>query len=189
MLKRRSDYGTSEAILYGLHGEKKKTIQVPSLQACSFMGIAAALLMLSMLPLLALAGSFAWEAWAKMLRVRKRGVHLGFWRIIFSVGRSHFSFFYFTSFHLIRYYMAAIICLGFIFHPLWYVLMLTLLLSSSVDYCLKRPQLNFLQFIFYYVADHLSYQLGVFGGCVRERSFGSYSVKVMKKAITHYVQG
>lgn len=189
MLKRRSDYGTSEAILYGLHGEKKKTIQVPSLQACSFMGIAAALLMLSLLPLLASAVSFAWEAWAKMLRVRKRGVHLGFWRIIFSVGRSHFSFFYFTSFHLIRYYMAAIICLGFIFHPLWYVLMLTLLLSSSVDYCLKRPQLNFLQFIFYYVADHLSYQLGVFGGCVRERSFGSYSVKVMKKAITHYVQG
>jgi len=189
MLKRRFDYGTSEAILYGIHSEKKKTVQLPLIATCSFLSIVGALITLSILPLLASVNCFALEVSMKIWRIRKSKIHLGLWRILFSVARSHFSFFYFTSFHLIRYYMVALICLGFFFHSVWYAFLLTLLLSSLVDYCLKRPRLGLPLFLFYYTVDHLSYQLGVFAGCLRKRSFGSYSLRIMKKVMTNYTPG
>jgi mycofactocin system glycosyltransferase len=189
MLKRRFDYGTSEAILYGIHSEKKKTVQLPLIATCSFLSIVGALITLSILPLLASVNCFALEVSMKIWRIRKSKIHLGLWRILFSVARSHFSFFYFTSFHLIRYYMVALICLGFFFHSVWYAFLLTLLLSSLVDYCSKRPRLGLPLFLFYYTVDHLSYQLGVFAGCLRKRSFGSYSLRIMKKVMTNYTPG
>jgi mycofactocin glycosyltransferase len=189
MFKRRADYGTSEAILYRMHPEKKKTVQLPVLPTCSFLAIVGALITQSIFPLLLPVCCLVYEALMKILRIRKKNLHLGLWKILFSVARSHFSFFYFTSFHLIRYYLVALICLGFFFHSVWYLLLLTLLLSSVVDYCLKRPRLSFPIFIFYYTVEHLFYQLGVFLGCLRERSFGSYSLRFMKKITTHYVPG
>jgi hypothetical protein len=58
-----------------------------------------------------------------------------------------------------------------------------------VDYCLKCPRLGLPLFLFYYTVDHLSYQLGVFAGCLRKRSFGSYSLRIMKKVMTNYMPG
>jgi mycofactocin system glycosyltransferase len=189
MLKRRADYGTSEAILYGMHPKKKKTFQVPLLATSNFLALVIALIFLSMIPLLVAVGCFVYEASMKILRVNKMDLNIGLRTLLFSVARNHFSFFYFASFHLIRYYFVTLICLGFFFHSVWYLLFFMVLLSSLVDYNLRRPQLTFPVFFFYYAIDHLSYQLGVFAGCLRKKSFGSYVPKFMRKAMTSYMSG
>jgi hypothetical protein len=50
-----------------------------------------------------------------------------------------------------------------------------------VDYAIKRPRLGFPVFLFYYLLEHLSYQTGVFAGCLRLRSFGSYKVRLVRR--------
>jgi hypothetical protein len=189
MLKRRADYGTSEAILYGMHSEKKKTVQLPFLATCSFVAVVGALMTHSVYLLAVSAGCLLCEALIKMWRVHTTNLHLRFGKVLLSVVRSQFSFSYFTSFHLVRYYMAALFSIGLFFHPAWSVLFFALLISSVVDYWVKRPQLVFPLFLFYYFVDHLSYQLGVIVGCMREKSFGSYSLRFFRKAAAHSMPG
>lgn len=181
MLKRRADYGTSEATLYGMHPEKKKTFQVPLLATSSFLALIIALMSLSITPLLVAVGCFIFETVMKLMRISKMNLNMPLWRILFSVVRSYFSFYYFASFHVIRYYMVLLLFLGFGFHPLWLLCLLMLVLSASVDYHLRQPQLNFLSFLCYYALDHMSYQLGVLIGCVRAKTFRSYIPRFMRR--------
>jgi mycofactocin system glycosyltransferase len=189
MLKRRGDYGTSEAILYGIHPEKKKVFQLPPLAASNFLALIIALMSMTITPLLIAVGCFVFETAMKLMRISKMNLNMPLWRILFSVVRSHCSFFYFASFHVIRYYMVTLIVLGFFFHSVWFLLFLMVLLSSTVDYSSRRPRLVFPLFLFYYVLDHLSYQSGVFTGCVRDKTFGSYVPKFIRRIMTAHTFG
>jgi hypothetical protein len=183
MLKRRADYGTSEALLYSLHEEKKKVFQLPPLAAAMFLALCIAILLFSVVPLLPAGVCFIVEALTKMGRIGRLNASLSPWKILFSTVRSHFSFCYFVSFHLIRYYLLLFLLLGILFHTVLYVCLFMLIVASSVDYSLKRPSLSFPLFLFYYVLEHISYQLGVFAGCLRRKTFGSYSARVVRKLV------
>jgi mycofactocin glycosyltransferase len=181
MLKRRADYGTSEALLYTLHGEKKKVFQLPPFSALSFLSFSLALLFLSPLFLIPMGISLVLEGIVKTGRVRKMKLGISGWKALFSVGRSHFSFFYFISFHLVRYYLIALILLGFAFPPFFLFSLFLALLSSSVDYMTKRPALMYPSFFFFSTLDHISYQAGVCAGCVKAGTFRSYGARILKK--------
>jgi len=181
MLKRRADYGTSEALLYELHPDKKKIFQVPPLAATAFVALLSALLSQSMLPLPAAAGSFVYEAASKALRMRKTDVHVPLTTLLFSIVRGHFSFFYFASFHVVRYYLIPLFLLGVFFHPLWLACVAMLLVASIVDQTVKRPRLAYPVFLCFYCLEHLSYQVGVFAGCLQRRNFGSYVPRFFRR--------
>jgi hypothetical protein len=99
----------------------------------------------------------------------------------FAVLRGQLSFIYFLLFHLVRYYLAALLALGFAVPRLWLLAGFSLIYAAAVDFTVKKPRLNFLPFLFYYSAEHLAYQLGVAAGCVRRRSFRSYRVSVQRR--------
>ena len=181
MLRRRADYGTSEALLYALHEERKKTLQLPPLAATAFVALIAALLSFSLWPLFVAAGAFLVEAILKMVKIGRMKVRVGSGKVLFSTVRADFSFFYFISFHLVRYYLSLFVVGGVLFHPLWCLGFLMLVLTSAVDYTLRRPGLTFPLFLFYYGCEHISYQLGVFAGCVKQRTFGSYAPRFIRK--------
>ncbi|MGD0486687.1 MAG: mycofactocin biosynthesis glycosyltransferase MftF [Syntrophorhabdales bacterium] len=183
MMKRRADYGTSEAPLYTLHREKRKMFQLPSLAAIAFLSLCIAILSFSLFPLLAAAGCFLFEAATKTLRIMRSGVHVTRRKIVFSTVRTYFSLFYFVSFHVVRYYVIFLLPLGILFPPLWPLCLFMLILSALVDYTAKRPRLVFPVFFFYYFLDHLSYQVGVLLGCVRAGTFRSYRPGLVRKAV------
>ena len=85
-------------------------------------------------------------------------------------------FFYFSFFHLVRYYLILILVLGFLLHSLWLFGGVAVLYTSIVDYYVKKPSLNYPFFLFFYLLEHLAYQAGVFWGCLKLRHFGSYLV-------------
>ena len=181
MLKRRADYGTSEAVLYRLHPEKKKVFQVPPPAAAAFLAVCTAMLFRTPLPLCAAGVCLAGEACSKAVKINRLGLGLARGRVLASVARSYFSCAYFISFHVVRYYLAPLLLLGFLFHPVWLLGGFLVGVSSSVDYAIKRPRLGFPAFLFYYVLEHLSYQTGVLAGCLRARSFGSYKVRLVRR--------
>lgn len=174
MLRRRFEYGTSEAALYLKHPEKKKQFSVPLFDGLSFLTLSCAVLSGTPALLLLIPFFFAAGYAQKAVFLKKIQVVISHKSLFLSAVRSTFSFYYYAGFHLIRYYLVPLIILGFVHPPLWLLLLIMLALVSLVDYRNKKPLLPFPVFLFYYVLEHGFYQAGVFAGCVKHRCFRCY---------------
>jgi cellulose synthase/poly-beta-1,6-N-acetylglucosamine synthase-like glycosyltransferase len=165
MIQRRGAYGTSEAVLYRTHRDKKKSFLIPLWAGLSFLATALAILLLNLYPLAAIPVFFGIDLISKS-HLQGRTWH--------GTLRSYLSFYYFISFHLVRYYLILLVSLGVLFHPLWFLCAFMLLLTSIVDYAVKKPRLFYPVYLFFYSLEHLAYQIGVFWGCLKLVYFGSY---------------
>jgi mycofactocin system glycosyltransferase len=174
MLRRRSDYGTSEAVLYRTHRDKKKTFPVSLYSGLSFLALALAVLLVNPYPLIAVLLLFGLDIWRRSATLAKFKMVLSFLQVLNSTFRSYLSFFYFAFFHLVRYYLILIFALGFAWYPLWIFGGLALIYASAVDYGVKKPKLPYTTFLLFYLLEHLAYQVGVFLGCLKQKYFGSY---------------
>jgi len=179
-MRRRADYGTSEAVLASLHPRRIKRLQMRPLAAAAFAGACCAVVFLSFFPLLATAVFYTAETAAKILRLRRKHVRISSGKVCFSVLRMYMSYFYRMSYHLVRYYLFLLVLLGIAFPTLWLLGFCFLILTASTDYAAKRPRLGFPVFFFYYILDQLSYQLGVLAGCLRARSFRTYRLSLFR---------
>lgn len=174
MLRRRFAYGTSEAALYLKHPEKKKRFSVPLFDGLSFLTLSCAVLSGTPALLLLIPFFFAAGYAQKAVFLKRIQVVIPRKSLFLSAVRSTFSFCYYASFHLIRYYLVPLIILGFVHPPLGLLLLIMLALVSLVDYRNKKPLLPFPVFLFYYVLEHGFYQAGVFAGCLKHRHFRCY---------------
>jgi mycofactocin system glycosyltransferase len=180
MLQRRSDYGTSEAVLYRTHRDRKKNFSVPVFSGLSFLAFSLAILLANAWPVVPMFVLFGIDVWRKYALLLKYNVELPFQQVILSTFRSYISLFYFAFFHLVRYYLIPIFALGFLWHPFWYFGGLALIYASAVDCCVKKPGLLYPVFLFYYLLEHLTYQVGVFLGCLKQKYFGSYILSLRR---------
>lgn len=176
MLARRGDYGTSEAVLYRTHREKRKAFLISVYAGLSFLSLSLAVLIMNPYPLGAVLLLFGLDPLLKSGTLKKHKIKLPFRQLVSATLRSYLSFYYFAFFHLMRYYLLVIFGLGFWRHSVWLFGGLAILLTSIVDYRVKRPNLSYPPFLFFYLLEHLAYQLGVFWGCVKSKYFGSYLV-------------
>ncbi len=176
MLKRRAEYGTSEAVLYRTHRDKKKSFQLSVFSGLSFLAFAIAVLLPSAWPVIPLMILLGIDLWRKAATLLKYHVNLPFPQVIYATLRSYLSFFHFGFFHLVRYYLILIFALGFLWHPFWIFGGIAIVYTSVVDYCVRKPNLLYPFFLFFYLLEHLAYQVGVFWGCVRQKFFGSYII-------------
>jgi mycofactocin system glycosyltransferase len=86
MLRRRADYGTSEAILSTLHPQRRKTLQIRPFATAAFLGLCFAIAFLSLLPLAVTGASYVAETAAKALRLHRKRIRISFGKVCFSVG-------------------------------------------------------------------------------------------------------
>jgi len=174
MLKRRGEYGTSEAVLYRTHRDRRKMMQVSLFSGLSFLAVAFAVLLLNPYPLCLLPVLFGFDLWRRSSKTKRLKIELGFSQITSSASRSYISLYYFAFYHLVRYYLILFIGFGFLWYPLWIFGGLALIYASIVDRYVKRPGLYYPVFLFYYFLEQLAYQVGVFWGCLKRGYFGSY---------------
>lgn len=174
MLKRRSQYGTSEASLYLTHRDKKKTFLISIYAGLSFLALTLAILLVNPYPIGLIMLLFGLDLFRKSDTLKKFKIVLPFRHIVYATFRSYLSFFYFAFFHLVRYYLVLIFGLGFLLHSLWFFGGVAIIFTSIVDYYVKRPNLFYPVFLFFYVLEHLAYQIGVFWGCLKLKYFRSY---------------
>jgi mycofactocin system glycosyltransferase len=181
MLRRRHEYGTSEAALYRQHRDKKKRFPISIGAALSLLAIIAAILLNNPYPALAIPLFFGLDLFQKWRTLKPTRIALPFWRIVYSTLRSYLSFYYFLSFHLVRYYLILLLALGFLVNIVWVFAGLALLLTSIIDYQVKKPRISYPVFLFFYALEHLAYQTGVFRGCLKHKYFRAY-VPVFSRA-------
>ena len=174
MLKRRSEYGTSEAVLYQAHRDKKKTFLISIYAGLSFLSLALSILLMNPYPISLALLLFGFDLLRKSGTPKKYKMVLTFRQILSSTFRSYLSFFYFAFFHLTRYYLVLIFGLGFLLHSIWFFGGLMIVYTSIVDYHIKKPELPYPVFLLFYILEHISYQAGVFWGCLKQKHFGSY---------------
>ncbi len=174
MLKRRSEYGTSEARLYLIHRDKRKTFLISVCAGLSFLALTLSVLLLNPYPLCLILLLFGIDLLRKSGTLRKFKMLLPFRQIACATLRSYFSSYYFALFHLVRYYLFLIFGLGFWLHSVWLFGGLAVLFTSIVDYSVKKPNLPYPAFLFFYVLEHLAYQIGVLRGCLKLKYFRSY---------------
>jgi mycofactocin system glycosyltransferase len=168
---RRFDYGTSEPILQQLHPDRSKQMVFPP-GAFLFWIIAAFAIILKFPLLLSLCAFVLFvDAYDKSLKVRRKGISINFPLLFMAVLRSYFALLYHCCAFISRYYL---ICVAF-FVPLFpwgsTIILLSHLLTGLVEYFVKKPALNLFSFIYYFSLEQLSYQLGVWWGCLKGVSF------------------
>ena len=176
MLLRRSIYGTSEPALYRDHRDKQKIFSISIFPGLAFLSLAVSVILMNPYPLMILPLLLI----LSFLRIsainKKYGIRLPFMQKVNISLRSYMSFLYYAFFHLVRYYLILIICLGIFWHPLWVFSVLIIIYASIVDYDVKKPRLQYPFFFFFYLSEHLAYQVGVFWSCLKTKRFGSYLI-------------
>ncbi len=174
MLRRRADYGTSEATLHRLHPAKRKRLPLPPAPTATVALVACATLRLDPRLLLAALVPPAWDGVRRTIRLRRQTVNVSAGQIWSAVLRNHLGMLYFACFHLQRYYLLPLALAGPVAPGAWALGASAVVYSAGVDYRAKRPRLGFATYLAYYAAEHLAYQTGVIVGCLRERTLRSY---------------
>jgi mycofactocin system glycosyltransferase len=174
MLCRRAAYGTSEAVLYRLHPDKRKRFPLAPaplasvvLVACATLRLQPRLLPAALIPVLG-------DGVRRLARLRREGVAVTGTQVWSTVLRTHLGMLYFTYFHLQRYYLLPLLLAGTVAPGAWALAASAVVYAAAVDYSVKRPRLGFANYLAYYAAEHLAYQTGVIAGCLREGTFRSY---------------
>jgi mycofactocin system glycosyltransferase len=175
--KRRFDYGTSEAALYARHSEVKKRFPwqpggLTFLLLCC-LGLFNRPFLFFPLAALILLG----EAFYKKKQVLKRvRAPLSYVTILRAMLRSHYTLAYFLTYHIIRYYLLPVMFFGALFPKIGLPAIVFVLFPVLVEFLRKRPRLLFPVFLFFFLAEQAFYQLGVFRGCLKQRSFRLYRI-------------
>jgi mycofactocin glycosyltransferase len=168
---RRFDYGTSEPLLQQLHRRRTKRLMVlpsPSLfWALFFLAFAANSVILFGL-------SWLWglaHGGVKFARIRKRRLPIGFASLLGSVLRNYWAFLYHCCAFVSRYYLFG----AFLFLPfsptLSFVITGAHVVAGATEFFVKRPRLNLPAFFFYFTAEQIAYQMGVWWGCLKRLYF------------------
>jgi mycofactocin system glycosyltransferase len=182
MLMRRFDYGTSEAILYLRHKDKRKRLYLPAVYSVFYASICLGIILqypiLFGLGLVILLVDF----YRKSLKIIRSGLKLKNLQVFSSVFRAHFSFSYHTSSFLVRYYLIFFVLISFFYPKMWGFLLFLLIFSGSVDFSVRKPRVHYFSFLFFYMLDQLAYQTGVLWGCIVKKNLRSYLPNILKRS-------
>ncbi|MGB6067203.1 MAG: mycofactocin biosynthesis glycosyltransferase MftF [Desulfomonilaceae bacterium] len=173
--KRRFDYGTSEPVLYSRHKAISK--HYPWQPTCMAVFFLCGLGLLSGQPLTAPAGAacFLWDVFCKSRRYRKHiGIAVKFGTVLRASAVRHFDLAYHLTRHLIRYHLILMTLIAFMLPTTVPVFVAIVLLPVFTEFFKKKPSLSFPMFLVLFLTEQVSYQAGVFWGCLREKSFRPY---------------
>jgi mycofactocin glycosyltransferase len=173
--KRRFDYGTSEPVLYSRHEAISK--HYPWQPLCMSVFLLCAVGLFTMQPIFAALAAlvFLWDVISKRSRYQREiGINLTFGTVFSATLARHFELLYYLSAHIVRYYLVLMIPLALLFTPIIPVVAALVLIPSISEFYRKKPRLGFPAFLLLYMTEQISYQTGVFWGCLHEKSFRTY---------------
>ncbi|NPV73973.1 MAG: mycofactocin system glycosyltransferase [Pelotomaculum sp.] len=168
-LKRRYDYGRSEALLRKKHPQdKKKHVCFPGsgfvLAAALAWFLAGAPAALAALSGLAALNLFL-QSFCRFKGIRRAGGALGFGGVLKAAARSQGAAVYLCSRRFARYRSIPALAASLLVFPGLAPFFLAFhMLPGFVDFVLKKPGLNLFCFVFYHTLEDFAYQAGVIAG-------------------------
>lgn len=173
LLRRRTDYASSEAELQLRHPQGHRVMPMPrtsllALAALSALPLSAA----AALALTALvAAMLAQEAAGKHRRLARLGVAVSTGRVAAAVLREHGASMYGLSANVIRYYGLPLLGLAGLFPALLPAAGLLFVVAPAIDHHRLKPACGFAVFVGLSWLEMSAYQLGVWRGCFARRTF------------------
>jgi mycofactocin system glycosyltransferase len=173
LLRRRVDYGSSEADLQDRHPQNGRIMHLPRAGLLALAALAAfPLAWPATAAMIALAaGMTAVEVVNKRRRLRRIGLSVPATRVAASIIREHGASLYHLGHDVTRYYGMLIVVLGLLWPPLLPVVAIMMLVPPVCDHRRLRPSLSLAAFIGLYWLEMASYQLGVWRGCLARRCY------------------
>lgn len=181
LLRRRAEYGTSEAPLHALHVDKRKRFPVAPAPLTTVGLLSAALLARKPQLLPACLVPALWEGGRRLDHLRQAGAGVSVRSVWTSVLRGHLSMLYFVYFHLVRYYLGPLAAAGLLAPGVRLLTAVAALYAAGVDYATRRPRLSYPVYLAFYLAEHAAYQTGVLVGSVKAGTFRSYVPAVLPR--------
>ncbi|CAB5110057.1 hypothetical protein D3OALGA1CA_4487 [Olavius algarvensis associated proteobacterium Delta 3] len=177
-LKRRFEYGTSEAMLYARYDQVTKRFPRQPIGLLMLLGGLVALLSQN----LVLAGALFLLPVIEAIYKRRHLAHaldvrLSLPRVILATMKSHFLLIYYLTYYGVRYYFGLYLLTTIIWPTLWPLTLCLSVFPGVVDYYRKRSRLFLPAFLAFFWLEHLFYQLGAFRGCLSQGSFRLYEIK------------
>jgi len=172
LLRRRADYGSSEADLQRRHPEGRRVMALP----IAVIALLAALVTWSVswlaglaLMLVALA-SVIGELGQKFRQLRRAGVRLPAGQVIAAVLLEHQAALYHLGANVTRYYSLPLLVTGLLWPRLLLAAGILFLAPPVIDHRRLRPDLSLPAFIGLYWLELGAYQIGVWRGCLKWRT-------------------
>jgi mycofactocin glycosyltransferase len=169
--RRRFDYGTSEPWLQRRHSRRIKQLILSPAGFFFWIFIFVAIIFPYPPLLLASGGILVLDSGNRFFKIGRHHLPLSFSKISKSVFRTYLALFYHWAAFITRYYLLLALPFFFLLPLVSLTLMGLHLLTAGVEYIIKKPRLNFFSFLFYFTLDQLSYQFGVWWGCLKNRCF------------------
>ena len=178
---RRYDYGTSEPILQKEHPERIKTMQWAAGDILFWLCLALSAWLMSpvffILSLIVLLN----DVWSKIRKCRENRFQIGELKLLIVVTRGYLTFLYHMTTLCSRYYLV-LLPLILLLSPAGAAILIAAHLGVGfVEYRMKRPDLNLFVFLCFFTLEQLSYQIGVWLGCFKNRHFSSVIPKIKIK--------
>jgi mycofactocin system glycosyltransferase len=168
---RRFEYGTSEPMLQARHPSRRKEFVIRLMTLAFWCLGAAAIAAGSWAVGVGALATAALDAVFRSAKCRRAAAAVPFGWIAAAVFRSYLAFFYHCCAFVSRYYLiwAAVFC---VLAP-WAAsaLFACHLVAGVSEFFVKRPRVNLFAFLALFTLEQLSYQAGVWYGCVRRFFF------------------
>jgi mycofactocin system glycosyltransferase len=168
---RRFDYGTWEPILHRLHPERVKQMGFPPAMTLfwtfaflSFITDHVALLVGSGLIMLL-------QIFTSLRKACRKGAPLGIRSIALVIFRGNLSFLYDYCAFVSRYYLLWALPIAAVFPTIGAAILGAHVVTSVVQYFIRRPILGFPKYLLYFTLEQLAYQSGVWWGCLKYLRF------------------
>jgi mycofactocin system glycosyltransferase len=179
---RRFDYGTSEPLLQKNHAERIKHFLVP-LPAVGFWVLLFVSIALGSLPLLGLSGLvLVTDSLINFFPIRRKHIPISFSHLLVATLRGYLAFVYHCCAFVSRYYLlwVPVVC---VLSPAGAAFMFGAHLVTGVgEYCITKPRLRLPSFLLFFTVDQLSYQLGVWWGCLKRFCFSPVNPQIVRKS-------
>lgn len=172
LLRRRADYGASEADLQRRHAAQRRTMPLPTCGLLALATLSAATVFWPLALLLSLTGVvlLAREMHGKHRRLRNLGMPATRARVAAAVLREHRASLHTLSANALRYYSLPLAAAAIVLPPLLPAVAILLLLAPVIDHRRLRPALSLPVFVSFTVLELLAYQGGVWRGCRQHRT-------------------
>lgn len=176
---RRFDYGSSEPLLQHLHDARKKRFLFPPWESLFWILMLSAVWFgepaLLFFPLLSSLADILIHG----RRLRRAGFKASTRLVALARMRSCGAFFYHCCSFASRYYLVCSLIITPLMPGAGAIVAAMHMLTSMVEFIIKKPNLDPVSFLFYFSLEQVSYQLGVWWGAVKVRRFNSVIPEVV----------
>ncbi len=172
LLRRRSDYASSEADLQLRHPAGRRVMPLPRSSLLVLAALTAASLnapaALALLTLV--AALLTHEVIGKHRRLRRLGAVVPVRRVAAAVLREHYASMHGLSANVVRYYSLPLLGLAGLFPALLPAASILFVLAPATDHRRLKPSCRLPTFVGLFWLEMIAYQLGVWRGCLAQKT-------------------